>query len=413
MGYNGQMKEKAPPMTKEDTILEQLKQQVIARVDFYRNELIELSDRIHSNPEVAFKEEKAYAWLTEYLKKNSFDVQKGSKKLKTAFKAVYGVERPAVGLLAEYDALPEMGHACGHNLIGASAVGAGIASKLVVDACGGSVAVIGTPAEEFYAGKAIMVDEGTFSDIDAVLIVHPASRNISTVESLACISLHIEFHGKASHAAAHPEQGINALDAMILAFNAVNALRQHIVDKARIHGIITRGGEAANIVPEYTEADFIVRAPDGAYLRKLMPRVLACFSGAATSTGAVLKYKWAELAYDAMKNNRILEKLFADNLTSLGREVLPYNESCSIGSTDTGNVSQVVPAIHPSIAIVAPGISIHTHEFAQAAASESGHKGLIDAAKAMAMTVVDLLGNPKLLNKVRNDFTGAADASAK
>lgn len=395
---------------KDDDSLTQLKQEITDRVDRYKNELIELSDRIHDNPEIAFNEEKAHLWLTDYLKGQSFEIEKGSSCLKTAFKAIYGEGKPVIALLAEYDALPELGHACGHNIIAGAAVGAGIASKIAVDVYGGAVAVIGTPAEELFAGKATMVNEGAFDGVDAALIVHPASRNISTIESLACISLHIEFHGRSAHAAAHPEQGINALDAMILAFNSISALRQHIVDKARIHGIIIKGGEAANIVPEYTEAEFIVRAPDRNYLEELMPRVLDCFTGAATATGAELKYKWAEFAYDAMNNNRTLERLFAENLRSLGREVSAYGENCSLGSTDTGNVSQVVPAIHPSIAIVSPGISIHTHEFARAAASESGHAGLIDAAKAMAMTVADLLGNPEALDCVKSEFAGDGKA---
>lgn len=409
MGYNVSMTKSKLPQEHDSDLLVQLKRDVVALIDRFSDQIIELSDRIHDNPETAFEEEKARSWLTGYLSKHEFRIENGSNRLKTAFKAVYGTGKPLVALLAEYDALPELGHACGHNIIAGAAVGAGVAAKAVVDACGGAVAVIGTPAEELYAGKATMVNEGIFDDVDAALIVHPASRNISTVESLACISLHIEFYGRSAHAAAHPEQGINALDAMVLAFSAVNALRQQIVDKARIHGIIVKGGEAANIIPEYTEAEFIVRAPESNYLAELMPRVLACFSGAAAATGAELKYKWADHAYDAMKNNRTLEGLFAANLKSLGRNVLPYGENCSIGSTDTGNVSQVVPAIHPSIAIIEPGISIHTHEFARAAASESGHKGLIDAAKAMAMTIVDLLGNPETLTRVKTEFTASSE----
>jgi len=384
----------------------ELKAKVSRQVEQQRQELIELSLKIHVNPELGFKEEKASAWLTDYLARNGFQVENGIGGLTTAFKAVYGISKPVIAMLGEYDALPEIGHACGHNIIAASAVGAGVASKCVVDNCGGTVVVFGTPAEELFGGKVFMLREGVFDGVDAAMIIHPGVRNAATTEALACIGLEIEFFGKAVHAAAYPEQGVNALEAMILAFNAVNSLRQHIRDRARIHGIITHGGEVANVVPAYSAATFLVRATDNAYLDELKQKVINCFEGAALATGARLDYRWSEIIYAPMKNNLVLAQLFAQNLESLGRRVEPFEPHFGFGSTDMGNVSQVIPAIHPSVAIVPPDVLLHSTDFAVAAASESGHKGLLDAAKALVMTVVDLLSEPQALSRVKDEFSG-------
>ncbi|OGN92156.1 MAG: peptidase M20 [Chloroflexi bacterium RBG_13_48_17] len=382
-----------------------LKAEVSRQVEQQRRELVELSLKIHDNPELGFKEERASAWLTDYLARNSFHIEVGVGGLSTAFKATYGSGKPVIALLGEYDALPEIGHACGHNIIAASAVGAGVASKCVIDNCGGAIAVFGTPAEELFGGKVPMLRRGVFDGVDAAMIIHPAVRNVAITEALACVGLEIEFFGKEAHAAAFPERGINALEAMILAFNAVNSLRQHVKDKARIHGIITRGGDAANVVPAYSAATFIVRAADSAYLDELRQRVLNCFEGAALSTGARLEYKWSEIIYAPMKNNLILAQLFARNLESLGRRVEPFEPYLGFGSTDMGNLSQVIPAIHPTVAIASPDVMLHSTDFAVAAASESGHKGLLDAAKALAMTVVDLLSESQTLAKVQDEFS--------
>ncbi len=383
----------------------ELKSEINKQLEQQRRKLIELSLKIHANPELAFKEEKASNWLTSYLAENGFRVEKGTGGLHTAFKASYGTNKPVVALLAEYDALPEIGHACGHNIIAASAVGAGMASRCVVDNCGGTVVVFGTPAEEIFGGKVLMVEAGVFDGVDAAMIVHPGARNVATTETLACIELDVQFFGKAAHAAAYPERGVNALEAMILAFNAVNSLRQHIKDRARIHGIITHGGEAANVVPAYSAAIFLVRATDNAYLDELKHKVLKCFEGASVSTGARLEYKWGETVYAPMKNNTVLARLFTRNLESLGRKMETFESRFGFGSTDMGNVSQVVPAIHPSVAIVSPDVLLHSSDFVLAAASESGHRGLLDAAKALAMTVADILSEPKALAKVRDEFS--------
>ena len=374
-------------------------------VESHRNELIELSLKIHTNPELAFNEKKALTWLVGSLEKNGFHIARGIGGLSTAFKATYGSGKPLIALIAEYDALPELGHACGHNIIAASAIGAGIASKCAIDKYGGTIAIVGTPAEELFGGKVTMLEAGVFDGVDVAMVVHPGVTDMVTIKALACLSLDIEYFGKAAHAAAHPEQGINALEAMILAFNAINSLRQHIQNTAPIHGIITYGGEAANIVPSYAAGKILVRAADNIYLNELKEKVLNCFTGAALASGAKLNYKLQDVIYDAMNNNLFLAQLFAKNLESLGRKVESCNSSFSFGSTDMGNISQVIPAIHPSMAIASPKISLHSTEFAQAAASEMGHKGLTDAAKAMAMTVIDLLGVPDTLTKVKEEFS--------
>ncbi len=385
-------------------MLSGLKSTVQADIDNHRQQLADLSLKIHSNPEIGFKEHKASNWLTQYLETNGFMVERGICQLETAFKAVYGNKRPAIAILAEYDALPHLGHACGHNLIATIAVGAAVASKAIIDKLGGSVLVIGTPAEEIYGGKVIMAERGAFNDIDMALMVHPSTNDTATTKALACISLEVDFFGHDAHAAAHPEEGINALEAIILSFNAINSLRQHIKGDARIHGIITDGGQVVNVVPAHSAASFLVRAKDDAYLEELKNKVLNCFTGAATATGTELKYKWGDVQYAPMRNNIIMANLFITNMNILGRSVKLVNPDQSFGSTDMGNVSQLVPSIHPSVAIAPKGMSIHSPQFVEAAASESGIQGMLDAAKAIAMTVADLLSNPETFKEVNKEF---------
>jgi amidohydrolase len=385
--------------------IEQLKASTIKEVEAQRDQLRHLSLKIHSTPETGFHEVKAVGWLTRYLEKNGFSVKQGVCGLSTAFSGSYGRGKPVIAILAEYDALPKLGHACGHNLIASSTVGAGVASKLAIDRFGGTVLVIGTPAEELYGGKAIMVEGGAFNKVDMAMMVHPGVYDAATTQALACIGLDVEFFGKAAHAAANPEAGINALEAMLQSFSAINSLRQHIKDKARIHGIITDGGEAANIVPAHSAGIFIVRAEDDAYLDELKERVLNCLVGAATATGARLEYRWGRVSYAPLKNNLTLAKLFRLNMQSLGRRVLLSDPSKAFGSTDMGNVSQIVPSIHPNVAIAQKEVIAHSPEFALAAASEEGIKGMLDSAKAMAMTVVDLVANPEIVSRVKQEFS--------
>jgi len=382
--------------------IEKLKEMVIGEVDAHQSELIELSLMIHQNPEVAFKEVKAAAWLTEYLESKGFKVERGICQLATAFKGSYGTGKPAVALLAEYDALPKIGHGCGHNIIGTTAVGAAVAARKAIDAAGGSVVVIGTPAEESYGGKVLMAERGAFQEIDAAMLAHPHGVDMTSMRALACIRLEVQFFGKAAHAAGSPERGVNALEAMLQSFNGINSLRQHINERARIHGIITHGGEAPNVVPDYTAAIFLVRAEWESYLDELKEKVLNCFKAASLATGARLEYEWSSY-YAPLKCNLALADLFGKNMETLGRSVLPPMRR-GLGSSDMGNVSVLVPSIHPMVAITSLDVMGHSPEFAEAAASEAGNRGLLDGAKAMAMTVVDLITQPETMIKVQEEF---------
>jgi amidohydrolase len=383
-----------------------LKESLANELDTRRDELAKLSHQIHANPELGFEEKKAAGWLTGYLEQNGFSIESGICNLPTAFRASYGRGRPVIAVLAEYDALPEMGHACGHNLIATMAVGTGVAAKEAVETLGGTLMVIGTPAEEMEGGKIIIANRRGFEDLDIAMMVHPGNADIATTQALAAQTLYIEYFGKEAHAAACPEEGRNALEAMILAFNAINSLRQHVKDDVRIHGIITDGGQAANVVPGHSAGNFLVRAAEDAYLDELKLRVLDCFNAAAAATGCRLEYRWDEQRYAALKNNMTLARLFRDNLERMGRQVPMSDPSHALGSSDMGNVSQLVPSIHPFVAIAPAGVSTHSPEFAAAAASDDGIRGMLDGAKAMAMTIVDVLDDPAVMDAIHKEFIG-------
>ena len=383
----------------------ELKAAIAGEIDSRATQLGELSKKIHDNPETAMKERRAAGWLVEYLKDSGFTVEKGIYKLPTAFRAKYGKGKPVIAFLAEYDALPKLGHACGHNLIATSAVAAGAAAKLAADELGGCIMVYGTPGEEADAGKAIMAERGAFKDLDAVMITHPGGGNQVIMNALACQTLEVEFLGRAAHAAADPEAGINALEAMILSFNAIDALRQHVKETARIHGIITDGGEAPNIVPAHTAATFLVRATDDEYLDILKEKVINCFAGAAAATGAELKYRWADVRYAVMRNNMALARLFRKNMQSLGRPIPLGDAGRWSGSSDVGNVSRLAPTIQPMVAIAPNDVLIHSSPFAEVAATGKAFNIILDAAKAMAMTAADLMANPETLQSVKEEFS--------
>jgi len=383
--------------------IEELRKKIVGEISASRGELAEISRRLHENPEIAFEERRSSALLTEFLASHGFTVEKGICGLPTAFRATYGQARPVIAFLAEYDALPKLGHACGHNLIAASAVAAGLAARRAVDALGGVIVVFGTPGEELYGGKCIMADRGAFDGVDVAMIAHPGGGNFFAMNTLACETLKVQFHGRAAHASAQPEAGVNALDAMVQSYNAINSLRQHIPARARVSGVITDGGEAANIIPAHTAATFIVRAENDFYLEELKEKVINCFAGAAKATGAKLEYEWGE-HYATMATNMALARLFERNMASLGRPV-PLGDNATMNfSTDVGNVSRLVPTIHPFVAIAPGDVTIHTPAFAEAAATSEALDILLDAARAMAMTAADVLADPKLLLKVRNEF---------
>ncbi|MGD8623051.1 MAG: M20 family metallopeptidase [Anaerolineae bacterium] len=384
--------------------VEKLKQSVAGQIEARREKLIRIADTLHANPEVAFEEYESAALLCSVLEEAGFAVEREVADLATAFVATANGQEggPTVAILAEYDALPGLGHACGHNLIGAAAVGAGLALQTLLPGLPGTVHVIGTPAEEGGGGKAFMVDAGLFQGVDAAMMFHPSSKNLLGRTSLTSYKLSIEFHGKPAHAAARPDEGINALDAMILTFNAIGALRQHLRDDARIHGVITHGGDAPNIVPEYAAARFYVRAADVPYTNQVLDKVRACAEGAARATGARLEFGEYAPRYENRLPNPHLCTLAEANLAALGRSL--DEPEPRMGSSDMGNVSQVVPSIHPYIAIGPEEMGGHTEDFCAAAGSPAGHRGMLDGAKLLAMTAIDLLADPANVAEARRTF---------
>src|SRR5438552_2979936 len=337
----------------------------------------------------------------------------GTAGMATAFKAELGgksSKRPRVAILAEYDALPGLGHGCGHNLIGTSAIGAGLALSEVIPELEGSVWVLGTPAEESAApnsgGKVHMVNAGIFSDVDAAIMFHPGTETAVTLDSsLAARGFEFSFHGKAAHAAGSPEEGINALDAVVNLYTAVSMLRQQMRSDVRIHGIILHGGAAANIIPDYAAIRYRTRANDSAYLAEVVERVVACAEGAARATGCRLEWQEYMPGYENTMPNSVLQELMVDNLRSLGLEVSTQRRRSGRGSTDFGNVSRRVPGVEARIAITddwdVPG---HSIGFREAAGSDQGKQAMLNAAKSLAMTAIDLLSDPEHLKRAREVF---------
>jgi amidohydrolase len=390
--------------------IEALKERACAAIDAEAERLLSLSHRIHAHPELAFHEVQAAGWLTEYLRDRRFDVTPGIADLPTAFRATAGAGAPVVAILAEYDALPGIGHGCGHNIIATAAIGAGAGVRAVIDELEGSVQVIGTPAEEVYGGKVAMIRAGAFDGLDAAIMTHPGTRDAVVANALACAELRIEYHGREVHAAAEPERGINALEAMIIAYNAINALRQHIRRTARVHGVITDGGAAPNIVPGHSAASFLVRAEDDEYLEEMRERVAACFEAGATATGATLELHWNINQYAAMNTNAAIAAAHRRNYAAIGRDVPDDDNPRPLGSTDMGNVSKIVPGIHPTIAIAPPEVNGHSPAFAEYAASDAGDRAVIDGAKALAMTAIDILADAELRARMREEFARSSSA---
>jgi amidohydrolase len=381
-----------------------LKARVNERVDARRAMLDDLSLRIHAQPELAFQERTAAALLTTALADEGVDVKRGVGGLETAFTAEFGTGHPCVAILGEYDALPGIGHACGHNLMGTAAIGAFLALRDVAGELPGRVRVIGCPAEERGNGKNFLIGEGLFRDVDAALMYHPGDRDEIDPLMLALVSLDVEYRGKAAHAAAEPHEGRNALDALMLAWTALSALRLTMRSDSRFHGIITDGGKAANIIPDRAAARFMIRSPDNVYLKELQRRVIACFEGAATQAGCELTYEWSD-ACDLVSTNRPLADAFSANARSLGRAMNTRRPGDTHGSTDMGNVTSLVPGIHPFLSITDGPVPGHSIEFAAAAATPQAQDTMRFAAKALAMTAIDAL-IPGLVERAKEAFHG-------
>lgn len=383
----------------------ELKQKTIQEITENQDSLWGIATKLYENPELAFNEFQSMQVLTVFLANAGFEIEEGIGGLETSFQAVRNGRgnTPSIAFLAEYDALPEIGHACGHNLIAASAVGAALGVSALLDNIPGQIRVIGTPAEEKGGGKRIMVEAGVFNDIGAAMMIHPASKNMVLRGSLASMRLCLEFYGKAAHAAASPQEGVNALDAVILTFNNINALRQHLEVKDRIAGIITHGGDAANIVPGYTSAEFSVRGESEKRREEVLRKVIGCAEAAALATGCQLKYE-AMPGYAEIIPNQIMGQLFAENLSTIGREVVVPGPNERMGSTDMGNVSKVIPSLHPYLETVSEDVAGHTVEFREICMSDKGKSTMLDGAKAMAMTAIDLLMAPSLIAEARAEL---------
>ena len=368
-------------------------------------ELVAVSRALHSHPELAFAEHRAHDLLADILERSGLEVERGTCGIPTAFAGRAGSSGPTVAVLCEYDALPGIGHACGHNVIGAAGVGAAIAAAAVADEAGGRVLVLGTPAEEGGGGKVGLAVAGAFDDVDAALMVHPAGLDLARITAIAIQQVHVTYHGRAAHAAAAPHVGRNALDAAVLGYQAVAALRQHIRPDERVHGIFTDGGEAPNVVPARAAMHWYVRSPTVDGLTELKQRVLAALESGASATGCTMEHTWVDPAYANMVDNEAILERYRLNSTRSGRAVIePRPDEAVVGSTDMGNISHLVPSIHPMIAVSTPGVPIHTTEFARFAGSESGDGAVLDGARTMAATVIDLWAQPGLLDEVRREF---------
>ena len=382
------------------------KDTVTQAVDGIADELEALSRRIHDHPELAYAEKRAAGWLTEFLAGKGFKVEPGVAGVDTAFRATIETgEGPTIAIMCEYDALPGIGHACGHNVIAASGAGAGAALALAKGVLPrGRIQVIGTPAEEGGGGKNRLIKGGIFKDVDCAMMIHGFDRTILHQHLLGIVRGTFEFQGKASHASADPWEGVNALDACIGTFNAVSMMRQQMRPDCRVHGIITNGGAAANIIPESAAAVFYVRAPRIDVMWDLYKRVVACAEGAAKAAGATVTVtQGADNVYEPLKRNQTLLDLFAANMAAVGlAEGPPVLDR--LGSSDVGNVSQVIPTIQPMIGIAPLGTAIHTREFADAAVKPLARAGLLAAAKTMALTTFDLLADPARVRAAKDEF---------
>jgi len=367
------------------------------RFDSARDGLVELSHRIHAHPELGFEEEKASAWLCEFLDDAGFTVEKGICDLPTAFRARAGSGPLRIALCAEYDCLPGIGHACGHNIIAASSVGAALAAATVADELGLTITVIGTPAEEVgnASGKILMLERGAFDGMHAAMMVHPAPFDLLRAKIMAASMFEVHCTGKESHAAAFPELGVNAADALTIAQTALGLLRQHIRSTDRIHGIVTNGGVAPNVIPAHTSAKYIIRSETLEQLAQLRPRVYRCFEAGGLATGSKVAITGGDKPYAEMRHDEDMAALYRRNSEALGRPFPPAGEweTRPVASTDMGNVSLAVPSIHPSIGINSLPAVNHQPEFTAHCVTPDADKALADGAMAMAWTCIDLATN--------------------
>lgn len=369
-----------------------------------QHRLLSLSHRIHANPELGFEEEKACTWLGEELTDAGFDVKRGICDLPTAFVAHYGSGPLHVAICAEYDSLPEIGHACGHNMIAAMAVGAGIAAAQVANDAGLTVSVIGTPAEEVgnASGKVLLLERGAFAGMHAAMMVHPAPVEILEAHLIAASMFDVHYTGKEAHASAFPEMGINAADALTIAQTSIGMLRQHLRQTDRVHGITTHGGDAPNVVPAHTSARYLVRGENLAELEEVRAKVYRCFEAGALATGCKLEIQGGDKPYADVRYDHQMSVVYKRNAEAIGRRFPDLSPTMSrlAASTDMGNISYAIPSIHPMIGINSLPAGNHQPEFTAHCITEEADKAVLDGALAMAWTAIDMAGDEKICKRL-------------
>jgi amidohydrolase len=374
------------------------------RLDVVRDDLIGLSRRIHDNPELGYEEEKASGWLADMLDGAGFKVDRGICDLPTAFKATIGSGPLHIAICAEYDALPTIGHACGHNVIAASSVGAAIAAAAVADDVGLTISVIGTPAEEVLktGGKILLLDRGAFDGMHAAMMTHPAPWDVAMWPIVAASFFEIHYTGKASHASGFPHLGINAADAITIAQASIGLLRQHLRPADRVHGIVTKGGDAFNIIPASTSADFAVRARTLDDLGDVYEKVMRCFEAGALATGATLEVVGGDKPFAHMEDDVEMARLYQANAEALGRKfpALGDPSPATPVSTDMGNVSLMLPSIHPALGIDCLPAVNHQPEFANATITPAADQSIYDGALSLAWTAIDMASNPRTRDRL-------------
>lgn len=399
-----------PPTADHQGAPAEVRQTIVTAVERIGEDLVTFSHDLHAHPELAYAEHRSVRRLAGLLADHGQDAEVGAFGVETALRAEAGSGRPRVAILAEYDALPEIGHACGHNVIASTAAGAFLALATIAAELGGSVVLYGTPAEEGGGGKELMARAGAFDQVDAALMLHPAGFEVSEHPWIGVRTVDVTYRGLTAHAAAMPFLGRNALDAAVNAYTGIAQLRQHMLPSDRVHGIITDGGQRPNIVPERAAASFYLRSAEPETLRELCDRARAIFEAAATATGTQAELAWDPVpAYLPVRNNRPLSARYAVNLHQRGRTVYPLGviPAHLTGSTDLGNVSVRVPAIHPTIKIAPPGVSIHNPEFARYAASADADRACIDGAIGLALTAADFFTDEGLRKAVDTAFQEA------
>ncbi len=395
-------------MSQPPSAADELKELSFARVDSLAEKLLAISHAIHENPELGYEEHFAHDLLSSAAEDADLDVQRSAYGLETAFAARAGSTGATLAILCEYDALPGIGHACGHNIIAAAGLGAGLAVAPLLEELNGRLLILGTPAEEGGGGKIHLINAGALEDVDAAMMLHPAGLELLSMTTLAVSQVTATYRGRASHAAAAPHKGRNALDAAVLGYMAVAALRQHITPEERIHGIFTLGGTKANVVPALVEMEWFARSPSSAGLAELELRLEACLRSGALAAGVELELNWDPFRYSEMISNPVLERLWEKNAAAAGRKPLPPSGDRSVvGSTDMGNVSALVPSIHPMIEVSPPEVAIHTEAFAECARAQAGDKAVLDGAKMLAGAAIDYWSDASVRSAAADAFATA------